>query len=179
MGVVTLAFEELLLHPRFGEMVRHFRNIMPTGLRDQIDAAAIETHDGLHQMRDSAQEGKVAAVGADSVGDWLRLGVIDALVAHCTGTAVTCAHNPHPAFPQPLLAAAWKPGLVVCGDCVHLLSLPKRSAANFTCDACGHVCAGDAAGDPLFIGASQLGPLLYRFGTCAACRVTGNDGAPL
>lgn len=177
MGPVALAFEELLLHPRFGEMVRQLRDIMPTAFRDQIDAATDQTHDGLHQMSRHLQAGQVTGVRADRVDDWLRLGVIDALTAHCAGTADTCMHSPHPDFPQPLLAAAWKPGLVVCAGCVRLLSLPKHGAANFTCDGCGHVCAGEAAGDPLFIGAVQLGPLLYQFGTCAACQVP--TGHPL
>lgn len=165
----TLALEQLLLHPELAKIADYVRAAMPTALRDQADAAATHAHAGLNVISEVIGGGVVGLPTAE-VPDWLRLGTIDAFVAHCLGTAATCLHNPDPMRPQPVVAAAWKPGYVVCARCIHLLALPRGGKADRTCDVCGRVCGGIEVDDGIYPSTVQLGPLLYQFGVCRECR---------
>ncbi|MDN5751364.1 MAG: hypothetical protein L0H64_23170, partial [Pseudonocardia sp.] len=85
------------------------------------------------------------------------------------GTADTCTHQPHPDRPQPVHAAAWRPGLIACSRCPHLLALARHDVRDRTCDGCGHQCAGPDHGDgirPVMIAA---GALSYAVGVCRDC----------
>jgi hypothetical protein len=73
-------------------------------------------------------------------------------------------HNPDPNKPQPLFAALWRPLLVVCERCTHLLSLRPGSEADRTCDGCGRVFDG------IYPGMGSYGPLSFQYGVCAGCR---------
>ncbi|AYF31475.1 hypothetical protein CSH63_29320 [Micromonospora tulbaghiae] len=165
----TLAIEALMLHPRYAELAAKLRALAPVDLIDQADTAtdragtlmaagaAILGADGVHPANPAAIPG------------WLRLGVLDTLTTWATGNGRTCAHNPTPDRPQPVLAAAWKPGLVTCLPCVRLFTLPRGSNLERVCDACGHQCTELDGGDGIYPAMVQLGPLVYQYGVCARC----------
>ncbi len=127
----------------------------PAGLVDQATAAS---RDVRHRMIDA---GARLADAAD-VPDWLRLQAIEALVVFVAGTGTTCRHNPSPRNPQPIAAAAWKPGLIICGAaCRHLLRL--HGDDDRRCDLCGHV------GDVIYPATVAVGSLVYTAGLCPDC----------
>ena len=72
------------------------------------------------------------------------------------------APMPNPDRPEPVFAAAWKPGLIVCALCTPLLKLVGE--ADKTCDGCGHACAGVDVGDGICTVTVMLSALSY-----AAC----------
>jgi hypothetical protein len=138
----------------------------PAGLTDQMVAAM---HESMRLM-EKANGGNehVQAAEYETVDEWIRLGVIDTLLRWTDGRANTCMHNPRLERPQPVWSAAWKPGLVVCTRCMHLLK--AVGDADMTCDCCGHVCDGADADDPVYTTTVWLGALAYMVGTCRGCR---------
>jgi hypothetical protein len=177
----ALALEALMLHPAYPQLVEQWRAVAPTGLVDQADAAALDAHRGMRRAAAAGHYGTdtVAPLDADDLPGWLRLGLLDTAARYATGQARTCRHNPTPGRPQPVMAAAWSPGLVVCTGCTHLLSIRHDATADATCDACGRVCAGPEHGDGVWPGMVQLGPLIYQYGTCASCRLSTTTAGPL
>lgn len=174
----TLALEHLMLHPLYNELVDAMRAATPAAHIDQADAAAGRA---THLMTAAGRAlGTTDARGLNpgDAPDWLRLGVLDTYARWITGTADTCRHQPTPDRPHPVLAAAWKPGLVVCPDCAMLTAATR--AVDTTCDACGHQCGALAQGGGIYLGMVQLGPLIYQYGTCADCRpaITTQDSPP-
>lgn len=179
----TLLLEHLMMHPRYPELVELARAAAPTAIADQVDAA---TDDALRTLTALA-----GVMGVDSthtttpagVPGWLRLGVLDALSTFLTGAGSTCRHNPEPHRPQPVCAVAWRPGLVVCMRCTHLLNAPTAKADR-TCDSCGRECGGVDVDDPIWPGVVQLGPLVWQYGTCTDCKpadlptTTGTEAVP-
>ncbi|MFY1589128.1 hypothetical protein ACN267_32250 [Micromonospora sp. WMMD734] len=176
----ALALEALMLHPRYEELMAHVRAHTPTGHVDQVDAAADDALRLMTTVGRAAYDGhqRHHPTTADVPG-WLRLGLLDTLTAWVDGQAVTCRHQPTPDRPQPIVAAAWRPRLVVCSRCVHLTALARGSARDRTCDACGRVCAGVEHGDGVYPGMVQLGPLVYQYGTCDGCRPPAVDSHPV
>ncbi|MGC5329784.1 hypothetical protein [Micromonospora sp. DT62] len=175
----ALALEQLMLHPRYHQLVDAIRAATPAGLVDQADAA---TRDALRFMTAAARHANADSAhptAAADVPDWVRLGLLDTLTAWADGRVSTCRHQPTPDRPQPVLAAAWKPNLLVCAACAHLLALPRNSDRDRTCDACGHQCTGPEHADGIYPGMVQLGPLIYQYGTCAGCRPPTADIGPL
>jgi len=175
----TLALEAMMLHPRYPELAERLRALTPTGLLDQADAAATDAYAILAAGAEHLGAKGVSPALAASVPGWIRLGVIDALTSYVNGSASTCPHNPDPARPQPVLTAAWRPGLVVCRLCTHLLALPRQSAADRTCDGCGYVCAGADDEDPIYPSMVQLGPVVYQYGACTRCNPATTSAGPL
>ncbi|WFE45009.1 hypothetical protein [Verrucosispora sp. WMMD1129] len=176
----ALLLEQLMTHPRYGELVEQLRAHTPVHALDQADAATVDalritTTAGRDVLGSDAHPATV-----EQTPGWLRLGLLDAFTAWLTGRASTCFHAPDPARPQPVIAAAWRPGVVTCSACVHLVALPRGSAADRTCDACGHRCAGPEHGDGIYPGMVQFGPLIYQYGVCGDCRppVTTSGGPP-
>lgn len=135
---------------------------VPTGFADQLHAARTE---GV-RTAERVLKNPSKWVNTQSVPDWVRLGMYDALLGWFSGSGTTCMHNPMPGRPEPVVAAAYKPGLVTCGSCTHLLVV--RGQADRTCDGCGRVCTG--TGDdlirPVIIFVGVLG---YMFGVCRDC----------
>ncbi|MEU8327124.1 hypothetical protein [Micromonospora sp. NPDC048839] len=165
----TLALEQLMLHPLYGDLIGQIRAVTPTAHLDQDDAAAGHAT----QIMTAAAGPTLGTTDTHRLdpGDapgWLRLGLLDTWIRWTTGTADTCRHQPTHDRPQPVIAAAWKPGLVVCPDCAMLTAAPRT--ADTTCDACGHQCGDLASGGGIYAGMVQLGPLIYQYGTCADCR---------
>jgi hypothetical protein len=165
----TLAFDALLTDPRYAEVAAELQTMLPTWFRDQADASARTTSHMVDVLRDHIGSHQFGGIAPAEVPDWLRLSVLDALVNWITGRAEMCRHAPDPLAPQPVLAAAWRPGLVACAACAHLFRLRRGSDAEATCDACGHRCAGLEAGDGIHPAFIQAGSLLFQYGVCGSC----------
>lgn len=170
-AALTLGMDELLTNPRYAHVGAALRKLAPTSFTDQADAAVDHTDELRDALAGVLAPEKFRRGWAEAADypDWLRLGVLDAFAGWITGETATCLHAPDPMRPQPLFAAAWKPGLVTCIRCTHLLVQPSRSRADKLCDGCGHECAGPDAGDGVYPGVVQLGVMLYEFGTCTSC----------
>lgn len=97
------------------------------------------------------------------VAGWVRLGMLSALTAWVAGEARTCPHNPRPDGPVPGLAAAWKPGIVVCPLCVALLAVDSVEE-NMRCDGCGRVSADGCRALDV-----NNGSMRFRAGSCSDC----------
>lgn len=140
----------------------------PTGLSDQLDAATAE-----------AQQNAVILVGDDAcVGvapGWVRLGASDAMVMWLEGDSRTCMHDPQPLRPAPVYACAWRPSLIVCADCTHLLRA-SNAIADATCDGCGSVCTDVGAGDGIHQSTFVFGPLTFLMGLCGRCLADTKPG---
>jgi hypothetical protein len=168
-----------MLHPRYAELHAAIRAAAPVGLVDQLDAAGVDAHRLMTATADALLGGSNAhGLDAADVPGWLRLPLLDTVTAWIDGRAATCRHQPDPHRPQPVVAAAWKPGLVVCPACTFLTALPRGSERDRTCDGCGRVCAGVEHDDGIWPGMVQLGPLVYQYGTCRDCRppITADPG---
>lgn len=98
--------------------------------------------------------------------EWVRLGMYDALLGWSEGTAATCIHQPNFGRPEPVYAAAWKPGVVVCAKCRHLLAV--TGVADTVCDGCGHECQG-MPDDGIMPVSAFVGALSYSLGVCMSC----------
>ncbi len=163
-GPLTLALDDLLCSPDLDLLAAELRATLPTSLLDQADAAA---RDIAHRLQPTAARFGMQARHPSPVDvpAWLRLGALHALTGWAAGHADTCRHNPNPHRPQPVAAAAWRPDLIVCGACTHLLAIPNGSPTDRTCDACGQECD-----DGIYPCTIVLGLLAYAFGVCGDCR---------
>lgn len=168
-GPAVLALDELLCHLT-PELLAEIRATAPAWLLDQAAAAVVETHRRRWAEEQSGLAEGMFALPADQHPAWVRLGALDALMKWATGRNDTCMHAPHPMRPEPIVSAAWKPGLVVCDGCRHLLAVLQNSAADRTCDGCGKVVAGPDSGDPMYPFTVTCGHLSYLVGVCRDCR---------
>lgn len=163
----TLAIDALLTDLPFRAALRA---AAPAHLVALADAMAAETREAMGEAG-----GSVADAAAADVPEWLRLGAVDAVRGFLDGSARTCLHSPGPSSFRPVLAAAWRPGLVVCAECSHLLA-GRSQARDAACDRCGRVCAGVDAGDPVHALQLAVGALVYTAGACTDCVPTpGGD----
>jgi hypothetical protein len=134
----------------------------PTAYKDQINAArdvgiAAEERKLGHKARWLPHVG---------VPEWMRLGMLDVVLKWHEGRVLTCIHMPVPARPQPVFAAAWKPGVLVCAQCKNMLAV--TGVADTICDGCGHQCKGlpDDGIMPVTAFVANLG---YQAGVCVGC----------
>jgi len=142
------------------------RTTIPVDVRDQLDAASAEISQTVGLLG--------AHLGAEPIGlpawaalpAWLRLSVTATLCSFAAGTASTCMHAPHLGRAEPLHAAVWRPGLIACSRCSHLLEV--HGPAAHTCDGCGRVCP-PAHEDGVRLVALAVGPVLFVTGTCSDC----------
>lgn len=104
--------------------------------------------------------------------EWLRRKLLHTLAAWDIAQASTCLHDPSPKRPEPVFAVAWKPRLVVCAHCQHLLQ-PTTREMDTCCDRCGHICAGVDAADPIYPIAVVYNQLSFRAGVCTGCKAGG------
>lgn len=167
---LALAYDELLHHPDLADIVKDAQTrIHAAGygwLLDQADAATRHTNDILTTAA-AAHGNNILNLSLDQHPDWVRLGILDTLARWVTGQAATCVHAPHVMRPQPALAAAWKPGLIVCLACAHLLRLRRGSPKDRTCDGCGTVVPSTGA---IWSTAASHGGFVYQVGVCEPCR---------
>lgn len=133
-----------------------------TALWDQVDAAAAE---GI-KLAERELGHDAAWVPHKGIIEWVRLGMLDVLLKWFNKEALTCIHMPTPDRPEPVYAAAWKPGVVVCVQCLALLT--AVGVADTICDGCGHECKGppDDGITPFTTFAGSLG---YQAGVCDSC----------
>ena len=127
-------------------------------------------HEAVTALRAATATGPPEQLPPSGVDDWMRLGLLDTLLAWFAGTGNTCLHMPDPRRPEPVWSCAWKPRLVVCNHCLHLLK--TAGDADRTCDCCGHLCAGTDTDDPIYICTVLLSALTYQAGTCRDCLPT-------
>lgn len=102
--------------------------------------------------------------------EWVTLGLLHALVGWQAGRGSMCIHNPDHRRPAPVTAGAWRPGLVACARCMHLLACRPGAAADRTCDCCGRVTTGPEHDDGILPVALAAGPFTYLLGVCTGCR---------
>jgi hypothetical protein len=138
----------------------------PVHLLDQLDAAAAQS-ERLFKGMGAAMKATVGGVDYANVPDWLRLSLVDTWARFIGGTIDTCQHAPRIDHPQPVVAAVWRPGLIVCAHCIHLTK--ATGTADLTCDRCARVCAGLDHGEGIHSCSITFGPLLYFFGLCPGC----------
>lgn len=168
----AIALDRLLRHPELPNHLdqarAHLRAAGYGWLLDQGDAAAHETHTHMRDLADH-HHGEVIARPVDDHPEWVRLALISTLADWITGKARTCLHSPDPRRPQPVQAAAWKPGVIACRHCTHLFALPADSPKNWTCDCCGHV-IDHSRGEKIWATAISCGLFMYQLGACIDCR---------
>ncbi|PBC57036.1 hypothetical protein [Rhodococcus sp. ACPA1] len=173
-GRLTLALDDLfanmseILADMTPEQRTKLRDAVPAGFQDQIRAATTDTEAMLMAGIEATTglRGK-AHVPPSGVPDWLRLGALDELARLMAGTGRTCIHNPSFYRPQPIFAAAHKPGLVVCGRCLAMLIV--RGENSKVCDGCGHTCTGPENKDGIHETVVMIGGLAYSAGMCRDC----------
>lgn len=169
LGQLTLALDALFCHEDILEIAERLRGTISPGFLDQMDGASDEARRNFAALRGMLESRSGGGMPADFPG-WIRLGIIDALVTWLAGKSRTCMHDPSPSRPQPMFAAAWKPGLVVCKQCIHLLPCVRNSKADRTCDSCGTVCEGVEHDDPIYPSVTAFGALTFMFGVCGDCK---------
>jgi hypothetical protein len=158
------------------EQANAIRGRLPPGFADQAHAATVELEAQAEAICD--RPGATAQLPACAVDDWIRLGLLDAFVTFAAGQAKTCKHSPTLTTPQPVWSAAWKPNLVVCSQCVHLLRIARHSPVDKTCDCCGRVTTGPENSDgiiPLIVAIRFVRiPRRLMWGLCARLRAGGS-----
>jgi hypothetical protein len=141
----------------------------PSPEKDQRDAAASHAHSIQTYVAQLYGMSHVRGYYRD-YPDWIRLGVSQTVAEWVTGKGRTCLHAPTIRKPQPVFTAAWKPGLVVCQPCCHLLQFRHGSVKDRTCDRCGHVVSGKPP-DLISAHSIRLGSVTWMYGLCAGCDV--------
>ncbi|MGH3783163.1 MAG: hypothetical protein ACRDRO_21695 [Pseudonocardiaceae bacterium] len=167
IGQAVLTLDEVMTHPLWPRLTAVLREtLVPGWVQDQHRAAVTEMRDRLDTRMAAGQLQQPPLVIQDHPG-WLRLGVLDTLIRWLASQSSVCLHNPNPARVQPIMGAAWRPGLVTCGSCTHLFCLPHGSPQERTCDGCGHVTDSPTGICP---GLVHFGAFTYLFGVCTDCR---------
>jgi hypothetical protein len=140
---------------------------------DQVAAAAQHTEAAAGYLAAHADL-LSGVIDAQTAPEWLRLSLADTLAAHLTGSARTCLHSPSPLSPQPIVAAAWRPDMITCRQCSHLLTIPPGSERDRTCDHCGIV-GPPAPAREVYAHVITAGPLAYLYGLCPSCNAEHLD----
>jgi len=141
--------------------VAELARLIPTGPATPAGHATAAALDLINTAGQTIPAGRVSYQRPADVPEWLRLAAVETLLLHHAGQVATCLHNPSPDGPKPIQAAAWRPGVVACLACSHLLRVAGPAA--YRCDACG------AHADPIQDLTLALGPLLYAVGLCGRC----------
>lgn len=168
-GQDILELDDLLCSPERRSERDHI-GTLPVGQRDQLDAASRTTLAGAILSALMMPGARTSDYDFAELPGWLRLGLIEAMVNYTTGTGLTCPHAPSIAKPGPIFACAWRREAFTCVACAPMLFPEPGSAADHTCDVCGHVCVpngGSKAG--ITVSAHTFGPLTYAYGRCPEC----------
>lgn len=113
-----------------------------------------------------ALAGATGAVTPTEVPMWVRLGMLSVTTAWVAGDARTCMHDPRADGAVPGWAVAWKPNLVACPQCLHLLEA-GGGVEEYRCDCCGRVSLPEHGG--VAVATVGNGSLLYRAAACPDC----------
>jgi hypothetical protein len=147
------------------EQIEQARSLFPVAFRDQMRSAEADSFAALMAAFDGVEPGPYIS----ATDYWMRLALVDTWLKWASGTARTCMHMPDYHRPQPVAAAAWKPGLVSCVQCMHLFQL--TGDADRTCDCCGRI---DSEGvHPV---GTTFGCLTYFAGVCDDCSAHQPEG---
>ena len=103
--------------------------------------------------------------------DWLKIKIRGQLNTWRAGKARTCMHNPTYGAGNSVFLVAWKPDLVVCLECPHLVALAPHDPEDRRCDSCGRLTEGTADDRTYSARINLAGGVLYGFAVCTACRV--------
>lgn len=141
---------------------------------DQIGAAAAEATETVDRWSaDGYAAGYYIEPGAwlspSASHEWTMDVWRETFEPWIAGGGRTCLHNPNIAAPQPVWAVAWRPGLVVCGECLPMLDLGVTAIEDRTCDRCGKVVAGPEHGEPIVTLSVQVDFMGMRIGACEGC----------
>lgn len=170
LGQAVLAWDEFLQRDDYPEVMeklqQYLRTSGHTAFLDQGEAATNEVWQMLAETTVRVGNEQLP-IPYEKYPAWLRWGVLDTATRWAVGKGSTCPHAPSITRPQPVASAAWKPGLVVCTACTHLLGLPRGSAKDRTCDGCGHVVGDDAI---IWAFTVTHGWLMFQAGACDDCR---------
>jgi hypothetical protein len=142
----------------FDEMLALYK-ALPTAVTDQFDAGARDTRvlfEGLHGLLG----GQRLPREYPDIPEWVRLAILSELMTFMAGAGRTCVHCDL-RRPQPMLAVAWKPGLVVCRYC-YAMTKPTK-AENEHCDHCG------VRTDTFSSLVVPWGLLIWEAGICTDC----------
>ncbi|WP_020522938.1 hypothetical protein [Catelliglobosispora koreensis] len=131
-----------------------------TAYNDQMHAACSEAAAQMTAMAAIEPDAEISTV-ATPVGSWLRDQRAGVIACWEADTATTCQHVT--GAPQVLFGAAWKPGHLVCNSCIIQLKT-LNPLEEKTCDQCGNVT------EDVDTHLTIIGPILYAYGQCAACR---------
>jgi hypothetical protein len=170
LGKAVLAWDEFLQRDDYPEQLAELRQWYHasghTSFVDQGDAATGQLVEALSEtaMR-VGSEG--LPLGYKSYPDWVRLGVLGTIARWAAGQGATCQDSPSISRPRPVVSAAWKPDLVVCTACLHLLELPSGSVTDKTCDGCGYVVPDT---ETIYSFTISHGWLMWQAGACVNCR---------
>lgn len=175
-GRIALALDQILCRPDAAEILSSAHGFTPTHLADQIDAASADVLAGLHRVARVRDMDGPQLLDPIDHPEWVRLGVLSALTTWLTGEGSTCMHSPHPQRPQPITAAAWRPGLIACVRCAHLFVI-ANATKDATCDGCGRVTAGLTNNDGIRPSIVAMGPLTWLFGVCNECDYSSTEAA--
>jgi hypothetical protein len=104
----------------------------------------------------------------EDMPEWVHRGCCGAFDQWLDGKASTCIHAPVYSKPQPVWACAWKPGMVVCEQCLLLFNVATL-AEDRTCDGCGRVVGGPENGDPMYSGGVGIDNFMFKVGMCGDC----------
>lgn len=164
MTVAAIALDKMML--RLTEADRAaMRRHTPVHLVDQFDAATDEVDRVIAGIGHDQHASLGECTYAD-VPDWLRLALVQTWQGFITGSIDTCQHSPVIGRPEPVVAAVWRPGLIVCAHCAYLTR--AVGAADSTCDKCDRICAG-MPDDGIHACSLGFGPLIFFYGLCRGC----------
>ena len=164
MSAAAAALDKLLIRLTDADR-EQMRRHAPVHLVDQYDAAAAEV-DQLIAGIGRDLDANPGWVEYGNVPQWLRLALVDTWHGFTTGRIDTCQHSPVIDRPEPVVAAVWRPNLIVCAHCAYLTR--AVGAADRQCDKCSRVCAG-LPHDGIHPCSITFGPLLYFYGLCRRC----------
>jgi hypothetical protein len=153
------------------------RKRAPVDYMDQLNAAERES---ARYVRDALASGDLLNERVLSAADnppWVRRPMFEAMITWVIGLGKVCVHNPSSRRPQPVYAAMWRPGVVVCAHCTPLLSMPGRglSVQDRTCPGCKRITGGPDS-DELHLHGVQSSVMTFAFTVCTACRYWDADG---
>lgn len=129
----------------------------PDPAADQFDAAARDAREVM--LRTAESSGRECTTGNES---WLKAKIASHILSGKTG------HCPHLDSPAPALMMLCRPDKLYCQACFPR-SMVLTPEEEYTCDRCGHLCAGTPE-DPINVNWAQIGPLLTCFGICDNCK---------
>lgn len=168
---LTLALDRLMTDPALESLRRVLgERHRGSAYGDQLDAAADDANQVIDALVAAGLFTGTSDMSPAEIPDWVRLGAVNAFTTWGLGQGSTCPHGPTHHRPAPVFAAAWKPGLVVCIRCNHLLALRRHSVLDRTCDGCGRLVTEQTPDEQIWPSAMLVAELTWSFGACEECR---------